>query len=76
MKEVGEGDCACLVGTIANVRGCNYETLPGIKPDNNRPAERWFMSISEGDTPEKNAASALTLEWIKEFQSLLNAARV
>jgi hypothetical protein len=69
------GACACLVGTIANVRGAEYAELGnGIKPDSGRPAERWFMSIRKGDTPEANAVSKLTVEWLDEFVALLNSA--
>ena len=70
-----EGPCACLVGTIANVRNANYQDI-GIKPDSSRPAERWFMCIKKGDTPETNQISRITVEWLDEFAILLNAARV
>ena len=68
---VYKGECACLCGTIANLRHVTYEELPGIKPDSSSPAERWFMGISEGDTPETNQVSKLTVEWIDEFMSLI-----
>jgi alkylated DNA nucleotide flippase Atl1 len=61
------GDCACLVGTVANIRGVGYDQMPSIKPDGSRPAERWFMGIRKGDTPETSQISAITLEWIEEF---------
>jgi len=66
-----EGPCACLIGTIANVRGCYYRDLPGIEPDANRPAEEWFTLIREGDTPETSAVVLLTLAWIEEWQSTI-----
>jgi hypothetical protein len=59
-----EGDCACLVGTLANVKGCWYESLPALKPNSTRPAERFFLSIKIGDTPETSQFSALALEWV------------
>lgn len=62
-----KGDCACLVGTVANIRGVDYDQMPSIKPDSSRPAERWFLAIREGDIPETNQISAITLEWIEEF---------
>lgn len=64
-----EGDCACLVGTIANIRGVDYKYLNGIKPDLDRPAEYWFLAIRKGDTPESNPIAKITLEWIEEFAS-------
>jgi hypothetical protein len=67
-----EGECACLVGTIAHVRGGQYDALGnGLKPDSGRPIERFFMAIRKGDTPETNSASKVALEWIDEFQALL-----
>ena len=68
------GTCACLVGTIANVRGVPCGEL-GISPDSGRPAERWFMGISEGDTPETNQISRITVQWLDEFVTLLDLAR-
>ncbi|WPU91841.1 pentapeptide repeat-containing protein [Mucilaginibacter sabulilitoris] len=67
------GECACLVGTLANVRNCSYEQIPGIKPDADRPAERWFTGIRSGDTPDNNEVSKLTLEWVDEFLILTAA---
>jgi len=72
---VYEGECACLVGTIANSKGCKYndvDRLNGLKTDSNRPAERWFMQIQPEQTPENSNAVKLTVEWIEEFKRLLN----
>jgi uncharacterized protein YjbI with pentapeptide repeats len=68
-----QGECACLVGTIANVRHANYKEI-GIKPDATRAAERWFMGIKKGDTPEANQISKITVEWLDEFVAKLNFA--
>jgi uncharacterized protein YjbI with pentapeptide repeats len=65
---VYQGECACLVGTIANIRGVSYST---IDRDSERPAERWFLGIQEGDTPETSAISDITAGWIREFISLV-----
>ena len=66
------GECACLVGTIGNVRRVEYTALGnGLKPDSTRPAEQWFMLIRKGDTPETNQASALAVAWLDELMGLL-----
>jgi uncharacterized protein YjbI with pentapeptide repeats len=71
-----EGDCACLVGTLANIRNCDYRLLNnGIYPNASRPAEQWFMLIKKGDTPEINNVSKITVEWIDEFLGLFALAK-
>jgi hypothetical protein len=62
-----EGDCACLVGTIANVRGCAYEKLEGIMPNGSRPAERFFLAIRKGDTPENHPLAKIAEQWIESW---------
>ena len=47
----------------------------GIEPDSSRPAERWFMGIRKGDTPENSQISAFTVEWLDEFVGLIRAAQ-
>lgn len=69
-----QGECACLVGTIANVRGVYYERLGSLKPNSLRPAERFFMGISEGDTPETNQFSKIAYDWGKEWLDNMQAA--
>jgi hypothetical protein len=70
------GECACLVGTIGNVRGVVHTALGnGLKPDVDRPAEQWFMSICKGDTPETNQASKFAVEWLDELVALLAIAK-
>jgi uncharacterized protein YjbI with pentapeptide repeats len=62
------GECACLVGTIANARGVDVYTLP---TNSSRPAERWFLMISKGDTPGNNSPGAIAagkaIEWALEY---------
>ena len=71
-----EGDCACLKGTIANIRQCHYKGLgAGMVFSSSLPAEQWFAMIKEGDTPENNQASKLSVEWLDEFKLLLEAAK-
>jgi hypothetical protein len=61
------GPCACLVGTIANARACHHESIPGLRPDPNRPAERWFLGINTGDTPTTNQIAAISEEWALDW---------
>ena len=63
------GKCACLVGTIANIQHCGINDIPGLHPDSNRLAERWFLAIAPGDTPENHAVAKLTDEWIGEWMA-------
>ena len=62
--KVYQGKCACLVGTIANLKGVNHNTL---SPDSDRPVERWFLAVKQGDTPANSQVSAVTVDWIADF---------
>ena len=59
--------CACLVGTLARLRDCDYEDIPGIYPDAGRPAERWVSGVRPGDTPETSVVVAITTEWLEDW---------
>ncbi|HEX2611942.1 MAG TPA: pentapeptide repeat-containing protein, partial [Gemmatimonadales bacterium] len=59
------GECACLVGTLAKVRGCPVETL---EQDSSRPAEQFFFTIQPGHTPETHQPSKLVETWILDWQ--------
>lgn len=71
------GECACLVGTIANVRGVDVYDSSEIERDSNRPAEQWFLMIRKGDKPGDDTgggfAAQKALEWAEEFQALIGA---
>nr|WP_294560400.1 pentapeptide repeat-containing protein [uncultured Rhodopila sp.] len=69
-----QGDCACLVGTIANARHCDHDAIPSLKPNADRPAERFFLAIGKGDTPETNQVSALALKWVDEWLTSVRSA--
>ncbi len=69
-----QGECACLVGTIANVRKCNYRELGVLKPDSSRPAECFFLAISKGDTPATSQFSALAAKWVEEWLTSVRGA--
>jgi hypothetical protein len=63
------GECACLVGTIAKVRGVSYDSLGiDLRPDSSRPAERWFLKIRKGDTPVTNPSAAFAAAVIAQWQ--------
>jgi uncharacterized protein YjbI with pentapeptide repeats len=66
-----EGDCACLVGTIANIKHVEYKSMELLKPDSSRPIEQFFFGINKGDTPETSQHSKIVIGWIDEFQSLM-----
>ena len=74
---VYKGACACLVGTIATVRGCDVDALD-IRADSSRPAEQWFMPIRKGDAPADTGAeptiegvfrATLAVQWIDEWRA-------
>ena len=65
-----EGKCACLIGTIANARHCNHLKIPDLEPDSSRPAERFFLGIKEGDTPENSQFAKIAVEWIDNWKPL------
>ena len=53
-----EGECACLVGTLANADGgvekvCS--TIPFYEKGTHNYGEMWFLNIHTGDTPKNNA---------------------
>ncbi len=68
-----EGECACLVGTLANVRHVSYITA---FPDasSQHPAEQWFLMIRKGDKPGDDTgggfAALKALEWAIEYCDL------
>ena len=69
------GECSCLVGTIATARGVDvYGDDFGIQTDSNRPAERFFMAIKKGDTPETNQASKIALDWAESWLDMQRKA--
>ena len=69
-----KGDCSCLVGTIATARGCSYVAIETLEPNSYRPAERFFLGINKGDTPETNQFSALAVQWCQEWLDRMEAA--
>jgi len=67
-----DGDCCCLSGTLC--KNSNNEKLDLIlsQRDSLRPIERFFLGIKIGDNPENSQFSKLALDWINEFENLIN----
>ena len=69
------GECACLVGTIANIKHVDVESL---EKNSSNPAERWFLMINKGDKPGDDTgggfASGKALEWAVEWCALNGVA--
>ena len=68
------GECSCLVGTIAAARKVNHSQLPGLTPNSERAAERFFIGIRKGDTPETSQFSKLAMEWAQDWLDTQRAA--
>ena len=68
------GQCACLVGTIANNCNKKYNELDVLKPNSARPAERFFLAINTGDTPRNSQFSKLAVEWIDQWLAAMRSA--
>jgi len=73
-----EGECSCLSGTAFH----GAEKNNGVQEperkriimscrDASRPAERFFLCIRPGDTPETNQAAKIVFDWIEEFENLI-----
>ena len=69
-----EGECACLVGTLANARRCSYDAIPGLKPASQRAAERFFIAIKRGDTPQTSQFSRIALSWVDDWLHRIRGA--
>jgi len=65
-----EGDCACFVGTIANLLDQNYKELENLKHDDESLIERLFSAVTTGDTPTNNPISKIVQDWLIEFMGI------
>jgi len=70
------GSCACLVGTLARARKCDVFGIPGLQPDDTRPAEVFFMPMRPGDTPDNSQLVKIALGWVDEWLSNMRSAFV
>ena len=68
------GECSCLVGTLARTGGMSVDGIESLRPNSSRPAERFFMGICEGDTPETNQVSKLACEWSEQWLARMRSA--
>ena len=64
-----EGDCACLIGTLAKADDgienvC--KVIPYYEKGLHNPGEQWFFQIHEGDTPENSFFAEHALKLIDE----------
>jgi hypothetical protein len=66
---------------MAHAKGIsNYEGQPisnGLTfvADSSSPRERFFLAIKKGDTPKKNPACKIALEWTEEAISIRDNIR-
>jgi hypothetical protein len=68
------GECACLVGTMEKVAAGMNEKLVVLKRNGSRPAERFFLNIKKGETPETNQVSKIVLEWLDQWLDSMKTA--
>lgn len=64
-----EGECTCLVSSIARLKGVSYRHL---YPNSFRLAEQWFWAIHERHTPQNNEFARITEQWILQWLTLHN----
>ena len=62
---VYEGECCCLVGTAEKSAKRLGVACP-VARDSNSPAERWFLAIPPGHTPENNGFAREALRIAEE----------
>jgi hypothetical protein len=67
-----EGECACLIGTLANGNGGLEQVcgaIPFYEKGTHNYGEMFFLNIRKGDTPETNQFSAHVLKLIEMFET-------
>jgi hypothetical protein len=77
------GSCACLAGTLAKAHGISNYSGGDINLGNNivfhanpeSPRELFFTAIRPGDTPEKNGAARIALQWTEEAIAIRDMIR-
>lgn len=66
------GECACLIGTLANGHGgmdkvC--QAIPFYEKGTHNMGETWFLNINKGDTPENNQFAAHVMKLIEMVET-------
>ena len=64
-----EGECACLIGTLANADGSVEEVcgvIPYYEKGLHNPGEQWFFQIKKGDNPENSFFAEHALKLVDE----------
>ena len=69
-----DGECGCLVGTLAIARGVDAHGIEGLEPNSRRAAEMFFLPIKRGDTAETNPHVKYALAWCEEWHARMVAA--
>ncbi len=75
-----DGECGCLIGTLAIASGTDphdkdgCEVVHGLNGNSERPAERFFMAIKRGHTPENSQFAKLARDWAQEWFDRIQAA--
>ena len=66
-----EGECACLVGTLAHGNKIDKvcESIPFYVKGTHNMGETWFLNIKKGDTPETNQFSAHVIKLIEMVET-------
>ncbi len=68
------GECGCLVSTLARCAGKNYNNLLLLRPNAQRPAERFFLAIRPGHMPENSQACKLAADWTEQWITAMQTA--
>jgi len=75
-----DGECGCLIGTLAIASGIDpqergkCQSVHDLAGNGWRPAERFFLSIQKGHTPENSQPAKLARDWAQAWLDRMRAA--
>lgn len=75
-----DGECGCLVGTLAIAAGADpkdaesCDAVHGLEGSPSRPAELFFAAIRKGDTPETSQHAKIARDWAQQFWDRMQSA--